>query len=318
MNLIDIQQNSWLKKGLLFEPPAVDSWMKSYAQVPTVLVMQDRLRVYFSSRPNQQRSLTTFADLDLHDFGKVLYIHPEPILETGAPGTFDEHGIMPASVVEVDGLVYLYYSGWQQAVGVPYNNYTGLAISEDGGISFTKYTEGPIIDRTPFELYSATSPDVYFDGSTWYMWYSSGTNWLEIDGKFEHTYDIKLATSRNGKSWDQTNHTVIAQTDKYEAITRPTVIKTGKTYHMWYCYRGSNSFRTGNDSYRIGYAHSNDLVAWHRDDYNAGINVSETGWDSKMIAYPSVFKAANQIHMFYNGNGFGQQGFGHAILENIA
>lgn len=318
MNLIDVQQQLWLKQGLIFQPPATGSWMQAYAQVPTVLVKEDRLRVYFSSRPNQKLSMTSFADLDLHDFSKVLYVHPEPILQQGNPGTFDEHGIMPASIVEVDGLVYLYYSGWQQGVSVPYNNYTGLAISEDGGTTFTKYSEGPVIDRTPRELYSATSPDVYFDGTNWYMWYSSGTHWLEIDGKLEHTYEIKLATSHNGKSWTQTNQTVIGQSDKYEAITRPTVIRIGDQFHMWYCYRGSKSFRTGSDSYRIGYAWSDDLVTWHRDDTNAGISVSASGWDANMIAYPCVFRANHQIHMFYNGNGFGKEGFGHAILEETA
>ena len=32
-----------------------------------------------------------------------------------------------------------------------------------------------------------------------------------------------------------------------------------------------------------------------------------------MQAYPFVFKKDDKLHMFYNGNGFGQSGLGYAI-----
>lgn len=304
----------WIKKGMLFQTGQQYSWMKTHAQVPTVLVMKDRLRIYFASRPEKELSLTTFVDVDINDISKVLYLHPEPILDPGRIGMFDEHGIMPASIIKKDNLVYLYYSGWSRGSSLPYNNYTGLAISKDGGMSFEKYSYGPVIDRTPQELFSATSPCVLYEGK-WYMWYSSGTNWIKVKNKYEHTYDIKFALSDDGLRWIQTNKTVIAQRNKYEAVTRPAVIKLDNIYHMWFCYRGSNNFRDGDDSYRIGYARSTDFINWERDDNKAGINVSENGWDSNMIAYPCVVKVKDQVLMFYNGNVFGEQGFGYAILE---
>jgi predicted GH43/DUF377 family glycosyl hydrolase len=84
---------------------------------------------------------------------------------------------------------------------------------------------------------------------------------------------------------------------------------------MWFCFRGSEDFRGGKDSYRIGYAWSNDLLAWQREDDLAGINVSESGWDSEMITYPCVVQVDSQYLMFYNGNGFGTSGFGYAIAS---
>jgi hypothetical protein len=50
----------------------------------------------------------------------------------------------------------------------------------------------------------------------------------------------------------------------------------------------------------------------------AGIEVSESGWDSKMLAYPCVVEVDGKPVMFYNGDGFGTSGFGFAIgsLEN--
>jgi predicted GH43/DUF377 family glycosyl hydrolase len=130
----------WKKKGVIFGPDQEEGWMKSHAQVPTVLVKEDRLRVYFAARPRQTLSLTTYVDIDINDFSRVLYLNPDPILEPGSEGAFDENGIMPSAVVEDDGVVYLYYSGWSRGVGVPYSNYTGLAVSSNGGSTFEKFS----------------------------------------------------------------------------------------------------------------------------------------------------------------------------------
>jgi hypothetical protein len=85
---------------------------------------------------------------------------------------------------------------------------------------------------------------------------------------------------------------------------------------MWFCYRGTQDFRDGADSYRIGYAWSTNLVDWTRDDEATGITTSATGWDSTMLAYPCVVPVRNKILMFYSGNGFGRDGFGYAELED--
>lgn len=305
----------WIKKGLLFRLEHNFEWMNSHAQVPTLLVKEDRLRVYFATRPRRELSLTTYVDIDIDDFSKVIYLNPKPILELGEPGFFDEHGIMPGSVIEKDELVYLYYSGWSRCTNVPYNNFTGLAISKNGGKTFSKYSKEPVINRTPSEIYSSTSPCVFYHDGLWNMWYSSGIDWIRVNDKYEHTYDIKYAFSKDGLTWNQTNEIAIEQHDKYEAITKPAVLELDGIFHMWYSYRGSKDFRDGLDSYRIGYATSKDLKAWKRNDENSGIDISESGWDSKMIAYPCIVQIKDQIIMVYNGNNFGEEGFGYAILE---
>jgi len=306
----------WQKRGLIFSPNRNDSWIRSHAQVPTPLLCEEFIRVYFASRPEQQQSLTTFVDLDIDDPTKILHINPKPILDLGKPGTFDEHGIMPSYAVKENAIVYLYYSGWSRAVSVPYTNSTGLAISEDGGETFRKVSEGPILGKGLHDPYSATSPCVLKDGEVWHMWYCSGIGWVEIEGKYEHIYDIKYAQSADAVHWLTFDNSVIKQKTEFEAITRPYVVKSEDGFHMWFCYRGSRNFRDGADAYRIGYAYSKDLQNWYRNDVEAGINVSDSGWDSKMVAYPAVIKINDREIMFYNGNGFGIDGFGYAVSEN--
>jgi hypothetical protein len=87
---------------------------------------------------------------------------------------------------------------------------------------------------------------------------------------------------------------------------------------MLFCYRHGSEFREKSEKgYRIGCATSTDLLTWHRDDSNAGLVVSQSGWDSEMVAYPHVFDLNGQIHMFYCGNHFGKEGFGWATLGQV-
>jgi hypothetical protein len=84
---------------------------------------------------------------------------------------------------------------------------------------------------------------------------------------------------------------------------------------MWYSYRGLENYRTDkNNSYRIGYAESDDGIAWIRKDEELGLDVSPSGWDSEMVAYPFIYADATRRYMFYNGNGFGRSGLGYAVL----
>ena len=86
---------------------------------------------------------------------------------------------------------------------------------------------------------------------------------------------------------------------------------------MWYAYRKALNYRTVKENaYRIGYAESKDGCSWVRKDEQVGITVSDDGWDNMMMSYPNVIKYQNKKYMFYNGNGFGQTGFGYALLKD--
>ncbi len=311
----DLANANWARRGRIFCPSGEFGWMNSHAQVPTVLVKPDRFRVYFATRPERGLSMTTFVDLDRADPFRILYLHDRPILELGRPGTFDEHGIMPSAVVEVGDEIRLYYSGWSQCVGVPYTNSTGLAISRDGGATFERFSEGPILARNWVDPFSATSPAVIEDSGEWHMFYCSGTDWLDVDGKKEHVYDIKHARSADGHTWLPEPEPAIPQSRPDEALTRPSVLRSEGLWHMWYCTRGSHDFRDGTEAYRIEYAYSSDLKSWTRRTTALPPSGEADDWDSTMTAYPDTISADGGLYMFYNGDGFGRAGFGLAELS---
>jgi len=304
---------TWEKKGLIFSPERNEGF-NSHIQVPTVLVKDDRLRVYYAARYQSGKSYTCYLDLDINDFRKVLNIYDKEILTSGKPGTFDDEGIMPSEIILHENKYYFYYSGWNQRVSIPYHNATGLAVSEDGGHSFSRLYDGPILDRIATEPYLAVTPCILKEKNLWRMWYISGLKWVEINDHFEPVYAIKYAHSIDGINWRRDSKICIPQNHELEAFSRPSVIKKNDIYCMWFCFRDSHDYRDGKGSYRMGYAESNDGIEWQRMDEKAGIDISrnKSDWDGKMICYPYIVKVRNDYYLFYNGNGFGQSGIGYA------
>jgi hypothetical protein len=307
----------WIKKGVIFTVADQHDWMAHHASVPVADKVDDRtLRIYFGPRDRQGRTRTTFIDVDIDDPARTLRVHDRPVLDLGRTGTFDDSGAMPSCIVDQDGVKYLFYIGWNRGVTVPYRNAVGLARSTDGGLTFERVFEGPIVDRTPLEPYFCASPWAMIDGGRWRLWYASSTGFMEVKGRQEPLYTIKYAESADGREWSRPNVTCIEPAFEGQANARPCVIKEGGLYRMWYCSRGSIDYRTDKaQSYRLGYAESADGVRWERLDHLAGLDCSDAGWDSVMIAYPFVYEHRGRKYMLYNGNGFGETGIGYAVLE---
>lgn len=303
------------KKGLIFQPDGEFGWMMSHAQVPTVYVMEDKIRVFFSTRNAAGKSLTACIDLDKSNPSVIKQLYEQPVLGFGTPGTFDDEGVMPGFVIKENNQLRLYYSGWNQRGVVPYHNAMGVVFSDDDGLNFSREFHGPVMDRIATEPYIAVTPSVLKEGDEWKMWYVSGTKWLLVDQVYEPVYVVKYAHSSDGIHWQRPNISCIPQQHEHEAIAHPCVLKQNDVYHMWYCYRDSYAFRDGEGSYRIGYSQSFDGITWIRKDSETGIDVSAEGWDANMICYPYVVEVDGQLMMFYNGNGFGRSGFGYAIWE---
>ena len=139
---------SWKKQGHIFQPNGQFGWMISHAQVPTVHVMDDRFRVFFSTRNTTGKSLTACIDIDKNNPTIIKQLYTNPVLDFGKPGTFDDDGVMPSYVLSHEGQLLMYYSGWNQRVSTPYHNAMGLAISQDNGLSFNRLSDGPIIDTS--------------------------------------------------------------------------------------------------------------------------------------------------------------------------
>ena len=310
----------WIKKGHIFKPSGELEWSKGYAQIPRALVLNDRIRIFYATRyfddKNNPISQTSFIDVDKNDLTKVLYIHNKPVLELGVKGSFSEYGIHPTMLVPYNNSIFFYYQGWQRSNKFPYVTEIGLAKSLDDGFSFTKIGETPVLKKSAFDPFFVNGVFVKEFQNKFYMWYSSGIKWIDNNGKKESVYLIKSATSEDLNNWNLNANFCVPIKVKDECQNSATVISFENKFHMWFCYRPALDFRNTDRGYRIGYAWSEDLVSWTRDDSKVGIDISQEDlWDSKMICYPYIFELDKRIIMLYCGNYFGESGFGYAELK---
>lgn len=303
---------TWIKQGRIFhlEPAANRS---THTQVPTPYVMSDRVRVYYACRRNG-KSFPAFFDLS-KDLKTILRVHEQPIMQLGKPGMFDADGIMPSCVIENNGELWMYYIGWNELKNTArYQNEIGLAVSKDGGETFERMFEGPIMGRSPTEPGLAVMPFVMKDDGVYKMWYQSGIGWHLIDGRYEPTYVIKYAVSEDGIYWHRASDVCVKPSYPFEAFSRPCVTKELGGYFVAYCYRDSKDYRGGKGSYRIGFADSSLWKNFIRNDKVIGFESNED-FDSEMQCYPYMIELGGKRVMFYNGNDFGQTGIGLAIWE---
>lgn len=315
----------WKKLGQIFNlsEHLISGKYIGFAQSPQSLVFNSFVRIYFSTRSvdasGKYLSHVAFVDFD-KQFRCIQQTSSDVVIPLGGMGCFDQHGIFPCNVMRDGDRVLAYTTGWNRRVSVSTDAAIGLAVSIDNGLTFQKTGQGPVLSASLHEPFLVGDAFVQKFDDTYHMWYIFGIRWVPGTNGAppDRVYKIAHATSCDGIAWSKEGRLIIndkLNPDECQAL--PSVVKIGGRYHMYFCYRYASDFRrNASRSYRLGYAYSDDLINWSRDDANAGIDVSAEGWDSEMQCYPHVFNMDNDTYLLYNGNEFGRYGFGLAKLEN--
>lgn len=301
----------WEKRGQIYRPDGSLPWAKKHAFPPTPIRLRPGvIRLYVSFTDDQLVGRVGYIDVDAGNPARIVGISREPVLDIGQSGAFDENGVVPTSIVAVGDELYLYYVGFQLGYKVRYYQFQGLAISRDGGETFVRHSRVPIIDRSDAELVNRTSAFVMLEDGRFRMWYVGGSDWTEVGGKPLPIYNLRYLESADGKTWGREGRVVIDFKDQNEhALGRAWVFKHDGRYKMLF------SRRSRTTGYRLGYAESPDGVSWTRKDDEAGLDISDSGWDANMVAYTSIATTDDGVYLFYNGNDCGQTGFGYAVLR---
>lgn len=309
----------WLKNGLVVKPDKTKWWQQSHAQCPVMDPVPTSASlhfVYFSSRDQAGRSHISRVLFDVKKLSPVT--DAQLVLTLGKKGCFDDSGVMPTCVLHFEGCSYLYYIGWMQRVSVPYQNAIGLALIKSDG-SLVRVYEGPLFPPLKNEPYFTGTAHIQRIQNQLVAYYLSCTGWTESENsRLEPEYNIKIATSTDAINWQRDAKVAIELDDKSEGgLASATVLHQDGQYLMWYCYRGKSLYRDNiSESYRIGLACSADGLSWQRQDSLQSLPLGESGeWDSQMMCYPNVTRTSEGVIMLYNGNHFGKQGFGAAILK---
>ena len=295
----------WTKHGIIYS--------SSKAQLPVVDVRDDVWRIYFTSRNEKNQNVGNYIDVEPGS-PYIIITDCKNFILPGNPGKTDSSGVMPCAVCENK----LYYIGWTLRKDVPYYNYTsvGTVKSHYRFEKYEKFTKrGPIL--SPDTIDSGYSGTIYVmkQDSKYIGYYLSCTDWKpDENNNLQPCYNIKIAVSYDGILWDKTGITAIDFEGEEAGISSASVVKIGDIYHMWFSTRHAYEFRTNKDrAYRIMHATSKDGYNWTRDN-EFGI-VPELEFEKTMCAYPNVIIYKDKLHMFYNGDGFGDTGIAYATMD---
>lgn len=305
----------WKKLGLVYGPDGSIPWAKTHAMIPTpVRLNEDVIRVFVTFCDAKGIGRPGYVDVSANNPLNVLSVSQQPLLDLGKPGTFDENGMLTCAVIHLGyGKMHMYYAGFEIGTKIRYRLLTGLAISKDGGNSFSRYAPTPVLDRSASEIYFRGGPYCLYASQHFRLWYVAGSEWIDLNGKSMPIYDIRYLESDDGIHWPEKGEVQIAISDPDEhGFGRPCVIhKPSGGYRMFYSVR-----RRSFCAYRLGYAESDDGRVWKRKDDKLNLDVTPGSFDSDAIMYAAPIEIDGNLYVFYNGNEFGRAGFAVAILES--
>ena len=300
----------WVKKGFIYGPDATLLWAKDSALTPTPLLLdEETIRVYAGFRDASGVSRIGFVDVDSGSPDIIKRVSTHPALDIGSNGMFDDNGVILGDVIRINDDIRMYYVGFQLVSKVKFLAFSGLAISKDGGDTFERYSNVPILDRANDSLFIGAIHSVVKIEDQFHIWYASGNGWELINGVPYPQYRIRHAISKDGFNIETDGHVCVDVEGLEYRIGRPRVFQLNNHFFMHYT-RG-----TTDGQYLAGLAESLDGVHWKRIDSELGISLSESGWDSKHLCYPALITTKGKTYMFYNGNDMGKAGFGYAQLE---
>lgn len=150
-----------------------------------------------------------------------------PIMDVGPPGSFDDGGVMPNTVILRNGMYQMWYTSSKEVGGGP-NDYdwrVGYAESDDG-LSWTKNPEPVLDDGEGWDGWVNFGPSVLFDGSTYHMWYEGGVPGVPAIG---------YAVSPDGIEWTRFwENPVLANSSQEPEFPNVLFNEDTGVHEMWF------------------------------------------------------------------------------------
>jgi len=298
---------NWKKIGQIYHCEKIDDYLVSHASNPLAIYLKDNIfRIFFSGRDKDNKSSIGFVDIDIQKMN-VIKVCDKTLFKYGGDNSFYSHGVSIGNLYTAKNHDYILFMGWQIKNKQHWRG-------DIGRLKLNAYKEMILEPTTAFmssdekDPISLSYPWVIYDEGYYKMWYGSTITWDAGNNEMLHV--IKYAISNDGEHWQKQGIAIPYERGVAQAFSRPCVIKDEKGYHMWFSYRSGDGTK-----YRIGYSYSHDGLQWKNKLDEVGINVSTKGWDSEMLCYPFVFDHKGKRYMLYNGNNYGETGFGLAVLE---
>lgn len=303
---------SWHKIGLIYCPQSDTGWAQHSFMTPTPWLRDgDTIRLFGGVRDDLGISRIGWVDVDASDPAHIKGVSAQPVLDLGAPGMFDDNGVILGDVLEVSqDELRLYYVGFQLVEKAKFLAFTGVAISRDRGDTFQRYAPTPILDRCPEGSFIGALHSIApLPEGGYRAWIARGRGWQELGGRKYPQYDSWTLTSADGLRFENASATrIITPNEDEYRIGRPRANQLPD---------GTWELRATSDTLSKQYAAfrftSPDGVSFTRTDETEIPRGAPGSWDGEMTCYPAHLTAPDGTrYLFYNGNDMGRTGVGAA------
>jgi predicted GH43/DUF377 family glycosyl hydrolase len=302
-----ISQVDWTKheQNPLLVPGESGTWNDISMYPFCVLFLDDMYHMWYGGHDGSHGRIGYASSED-----GITWIPHErnPVLDVGPGGSWEDVDVHSPYVLYEDTTFHMWYTGFSGS-----ESRIGYATSTDM-VTWTKYEGNPVLDYGldgDWDYAGVFDPCIYFDGTTYHMWYS-GTN---VNSTI---MSIGYATSTDRITWNKYKDKPVLTSDRFAwdspHIRAPHVLFDGTEYHMWY----NGMTETSGLNFQIGYATSTNMVTWEKDENNPILKPTDGGWDSRWVGFPYVLwdGAGEQFKMWYGGgsqeNSNGQIGYATA------
>lgn len=268
-------------------PAEPGTWRESQTANPDLLLNGPTYFMYFRGQRGGHDRIGV-ATIPKEKFDGVTWdILPEPIIDVGGPGSWDERHALDPAAIKFHGKVFLYYTG----VSPLADRSICLAVSDDG-LHFKKNKNNPVV--------IGGAPEVAQKNGVLYLYY-----WKQVPGK--KGFQIHYATSRDGYRFtepDQSLALPVGPEGTWDSFTveTPRLFSENGLYYM--VYGGSDQNK--DYPFHAGLATSADLIHWKKYAANPIFSRGEEGqWDEGAIWFTTVEKINGRYYMWYEGYGGG-------------
>ena len=293
-----IAQTNWTKysENPVLNLGAGGSWDDAGVVLPSVIFDSDSFKMWYHGDDGSATKIGYATSPDGVTWTKS---GSNPVLSLGSSGSWDDAAILEPSVLFDGSIYHMWYQGFGGS-----NRRIGYATSPDG-VTWTKNGSNPVLglgSSGSWDDAELRQPFVILDGGLYRMWYTGSNVSIQQFG---------YATSTDGVSWTKHGGNPIMNRGASGSwddvwMASPRVLMIGSSYEMIYSAFDGNNVR-------IGYATSQDGLAWTKYDGNPVLNQGSNGtWDDKFMFVGSVILDDSTYEMWYGGFDGGTWRIGYA------
>jgi predicted GH43/DUF377 family glycosyl hydrolase len=303
--------------------PPQESFDISACMNPFVLRHGDEYWMYYAGGDREGRRRICLAIAPADDVARWRRLGP--ILDLGAPDSFDEDWCVLPCLHQFGDTWHLYYTGRADRSGVGLQSFRGIGVATSTDLlTWRKHPANPVLRGDGFARWP-TNAGIAGAGSIidlgdgrvrMHYTLSTGTG----NGEDLFTVQAKqsvCAHSTDGITW--TDKRILLEPRRDADYENAGVIglftwKTPGRYRALYSAIGT---RFG--MYSICEAVSDDGLTWDRGNPSDNLSLAPTGtgWESAMVEYPCVIREGDHLRLFYCGNCYGHTGIGTATAEAL-